>query len=333
MLIRHDFRRSLTLFDQALYSLGSAGKSTRFKSIISIPGVSFTQSLVHFLALPDYPCDPCTHQSLPEPFQMPQFQPYEIIDGQYDKGMVLIADHAMNRLPPHYGTLGLPQAAFARHIAYDIGIEGLTRTLADRLGVPAVMSCFSRLLIDPNRGEDDPTLVMKISDGAIVPGNHPMTTGEWQNRLDTYHRPYHRAVADMIGTSASASGRSPLVLSLHSYTPFWKTAPRPWHAAVLWDSDHRAVYPLLDMLRAPGDIVVGDNEPYDGALKGDTLYRHCMVRGIAHALLEVRQDLIADSTGIEHWTNRLAPVFNALNDMPDLHEYRIFPSRTGPYGD
>ncbi|MGV1751920.1 N-formylglutamate amidohydrolase [Agrobacterium sp. CG674] len=262
---------------------------------------------------------------------MPDFQPYEIIEGDYDKGMVLLADHATNLLPPAYGDLGLPPQAFQRHIAFDIGIEGLTRKLAERLGVPAVMSRFSRLLIDPNRGEDDPTLIMKISDGAIIPGNHPITKHEWDLRLNAFHRPYHKAVDGVLGRVADASGKAPLVFSLHSYTPFWKTVARPWHAAVLWDTDRRAVHPLLAHLRAAGDILVGDNEPYDGALKGDTMYRHCMVKGLAHALLEVRQDLIGDEAGIEAWAVRLAPIFAAMNADPTLHDYKQFASRTGPY--
>ena len=262
--------------------------------------------------------------------EMQDFIPFEIIEGDYDTGLVLLADHAMNRLPEAYGSLGLPKSAFDRHIAYDIGIEKLTRRLAAMLNVPAVLSCFSRLLIDPNRGEDDPTLVMKISDGAIVPGNHPITEEEWNHRLDTYHRPYHRAVERTIA-KAGASGRAPLVLSLHSYTPAWKGVPRPWHAAILWDSDDRAVLPFLKLLRGPGDILVGDNEPYDGALRGDTMYRHCMTSGTPHALLEVRQDLIADDAGIEAWAERLAPIFTALNADPTLHEFKVYPSRTGPY--
>lgn len=262
---------------------------------------------------------------------MHEFIPFEIIPGDHDKGLVLLADHAMNRLPERYGRLGLPETAFSRHIAYDIGIEGLTRNLADKLGVPAVLGCFSRLLIDPNRGEDDPTLIMKISDGAIISGNHPISTEEWNSRVETFHRPYHHAVARTIDAVAEQSGKAPLVLSLHSYTPAWKGVPRPWHAAVLWDSDERAVRPLLSGLRATGDILVGDNEPYDGALKGDTMYRHCMVTGIPHALLEVRQDLIADDAGIAAWAERLAPIFEALNADPALHAYEIHPSRTGPY--
>ncbi len=262
---------------------------------------------------------------------MSDFQPYEIIEGDYDKGMVLLADHATNLLPAGYGDLGLPQTAFKRHIAFDIGVEGLIRNLASRLGVPAVMSRFSRLLIDPNRGEDDPTLIMKISDGAIIPGNRDITQEEWDLRLNSFHRPYHNAVDGVLGRVGRKTGMAPLVFSLHSYTPFWKAFARPWHAAVLWDTDHRAVTPLIAKLNAAGDIMVGDNEPYDGALKGDTMYRHCMVKGMAHALLEVRQDLIADDAGIAAWAERLAPIFAAMNDDPTLHEYQTFASRTGPY--
>ncbi|MBB4275926.1 putative N-formylglutamate amidohydrolase [Rhizobium mongolense] len=262
---------------------------------------------------------------------MNPFQSFEILPRNHDSGMVILGDHAMNRLPERYGRLGLPESAFSRHIAYDIGIEGLVRELSARLGVPAVLGGFSRLLIDPNRGEDDPTLIMKISDGAIIPGNHPITDEEWNYRIEAFHRPYHSAVSKTIDKVANATGKAPLVLSLHSYTPAWKGVARPWHAAVLWDSDHRAVAPLLDMLSRDPDLMVGDNEPYDGALKGDTMYRHCMVTGIPHALLEIRQDLIGNEAGICEWAERLAPIFAAMNAHPALHEYNVHVSRTGPY--
>ncbi|ODR90567.1 N-formylglutamate amidohydrolase [Sinorhizobium alkalisoli] len=264
---------------------------------------------------------------------MRHYSPYEIIKGNPAQGLVLLADHAMNRLPPEYDRLGLPESAFARHIAYDIGIESLTRQLSAALDSPAVLGCFSRLLIDPNRGEDDPTLIMRISDGAIVPGNHPISTDEWQRRLDRFHRPYHQAVSQTIAEVAAAGARAPLVISLHSFTPAWKGVARPWHAAVLWDNDPRAVFPLIERLEAAGDILVGNNEPYDGALRGDTMYRHCMAAGIPHALIEIRQDLIADDTGVAAWAERLAPILAALNAMPALHAYQRHPSRTGTYRD
>ena len=258
---------------------------------------------------------------------MPDHKPFEILDGDYDKAMVLLADHATNIVPEPYARLGLPESAFSRHIAYDIGVEALTRRLARSLGVPAVLSRFSRLLIDPNRGEDDPTLVMKISDGAIIPGNYPLSPEERERRLNLFHRPYHRAVSETIARAAKTSGRAPLVISLHSYTPVWTNVPRPWHAAILWDSDFRASGQLIARLREAGDILVGDNEPYDGALKNDTLYRHCTLNGTPHTLLEVRQDLIGDEAGVESWAQRLHPIFAAMNDDEALHAYEIHPSR------
>ncbi|AJY46344.1 N-formylglutamate amidohydrolase [Martelella endophytica] len=259
---------------------------------------------------------------------MPNVNAFEILDGEYDRGLVLLADHATARVPESYGNLGLDPSVFTRHIAYDIGVEMLTRKLAETLSCPAVMSTFSRLLIDPNRGEDDPTLVMKISDGAIIPANHPLSEEERHYRLDHFHRPYHTAVGGVLERVARQSGRVPLVLSIHSFTHAWKGVARPWHAGVLWDGDPRIARPLIDRLAAIEGVVVGDNEPYDGALKGDTMNRHCMETGIPHALLEVRQDLIGDEAGVNLWAKRLAPIFADLNDDPALHVIRRYPSRT-----
>ncbi|TDH35865.1 N-formylglutamate amidohydrolase [Pseudohoeflea suaedae] len=254
-------------------------------------------------------------------------QSFEILPGDSTSALVLLADHAMNVVPEPYGTLGLPGSAFSRHIAYDIGVESLTRGLSERLGVPAVMSTFSRLLIDPNRGEDDPTLIMKLSDGAIIPANHPLTASERERRLENWHRPYHRAVENTIAQVEEASGRTALVISIHSFTPYWKQYARPWHAGLLWDSDPRAVIPFLELLRQDPALVVGDNEPYDGALKNDCMYRHCTARGRPHALLEVRQDLIGDEAGIAAWVERLVPILERLNARSELHQTLVHASR------
>jgi predicted N-formylglutamate amidohydrolase len=101
--------------------------------------------------------------------------PFEIVPGDPARGFVLTCDHALNRLPPRYGTLGLGPEALERHIAFDPGARAVTLALAARLGAPAVLSTFSRLLIDPNRGRDDPTLVMRLSDRAVIPATSPST--------------------------------------------------------------------------------------------------------------------------------------------------------------
>lgn len=255
------------------------------------------------------------------------FAPFQIVEGDRKSGLVLVGDHAGRALPDEYGDLGLPPSEFERHIAYDIGVEGLTRQLAKLTGAPAVMATFSRLLIDPNRGDDDPTLIRQLYDGTVVPANYPMSAAERERRLDLFYRPYHDALGSMIASVHAETGTAPFVFSLHSFTPVMQGKARPWHAGVLWDSDPRAPLPLIEMLARDPTLVVGDNEPYDGALRGDTMYKHCIVNGFAHALLEVRQDLIGDAAGVESWAQRLAPMIVALNGLPGMHDVKQFGSR------
>ncbi len=99
---------------------------------------------------------------------------------------------------------GFPTTEFDRHIAYDIGVEMVTRKLAALTGAPAVLAGFSRLLIDPNRGEDDPTLIRQLYDGTVVPANYPMAPEERERRLDRFYRPYHDAVGAMIASVAAS---------------------------------------------------------------------------------------------------------------------------------
>ncbi len=256
--------------------------------------------------------------------------PVERIAGSRGAHLLFLCDHASNALPPRYGTLGLPEAQLARHIGYDIGAAAMTRRLAERLGAPAVLSTFSRLLIDPNRGADDPTLVMRLSDGAIVPGNARVDAAEVAHRRETYWRPYRDAVREAID-ALSARGTTPVVVSMHSFTHRWKGVPRPWEIGVLWDTDDRFAVPLMAGLRAAG-FLVGDNEPYDGALEGDTLDEEVTRRGIAGLLIEARQDLVGDEAAARAVADRIAPVLETVAAQPALHRPAFIRSRTGRHG-
>ncbi len=258
------------------------------------------------------------------------FAPFDLVEGDASRGILLVCDHARRDLPQEYGTLGLPPEEFERHIAYDIGVETVTRELAALLGAPAVLAGFSRLLIDPNRGEDDPTLIRQLYDGTIITGNYPLSATERQRRLDMFYRPYHDAVSAATASVAARSRRAPFLFSVHSFTPVMQGMIRPWHAGVLWDRDDRVARPLIDALGEDPSLVVGDNEPYDGALRGDTMFRHAIVNGYPHALIEIRQDLIATPAMAAGWAQRLAPVVEAINRRPDIHQVRHFGSRTGP---
>ena len=255
-------------------------------------------------------------------------KPYRRIDGDVGLGLLILCDHAENTLPEAYGTLGLRPEDLHRHIAYDLGAAGVAERLADTLGAPALLTKFSRLLIDPNRGLDDPTLVMQISDGLVVPGNIGIDANEIASRIVRYYEPYHRAIDRAVETGLAA-GKPPIMLAIHSFTQAWKGVPRPWHVSVLWDKDPRLAVPLLSGLQAIPEIEVGDNVPYSGQLKGDTLYRHATARGLAQALVEVRQDLILSPEGQEEWAERLAEVLRrVLAAEAALHAIELHGSNT-----
>ena len=233
------------------------------------------------------------------------YQPF-FIDGSDRPGRWLVTcDHAANTVPPFVngGDLGLPAADMTRHIAYDPGTAGLARALGAALDSPVIRSNFSRLVIDPNRGEDDPTLLMKLYDGTIIPANRAISAEAVLERRRRCYDPYHTALAGL------AARPGTILLSVHSFTPRLNgRPPRPWQIGVLSAGDRRLADPLLDLLRAEGDLCVGDNEPYSGHLPGDAVDRHALRHGRPNALLELRNDLIAAPEAQQAWAHRLAPL-------------------------
>jgi len=240
---------------------------------------------------------------------------FEIIGTNRPARWLITCDHASNHIPADVngGGLGLAAADMNRHIAYDIGAAGVTRHLARLLDAAAILSKFSRLVIDPNRGEDDPTLMMRLYDGTIIPGNRHADAAEIQRRTQTCYHPYHAAYADL-----AARRTDTIILAIHSFTPHLKSGtPRPWHIGLLFADDRRLSAPLLARLRAEPDLCVGENQPYIGHLPGDAVDRHALQHGRANVLIELRNDLITKPADQQQWAARLAPmlseVLNASN--------------------
>jgi predicted N-formylglutamate amidohydrolase len=232
--------------------------------------------------------------------------------------LVFVCDHASNALPPEYGSLGLPPEAFSRHIAYDIGAAEVTRALAGAFGATAVLGPFSRLLIDLNRGPDDPTLVMKLSDRAIIPGNARADMREISKRLHLFYQPYHDRIEAEIARR-QAEHQSPVLVSIHSFTPNWRGYQRPWHVGILWsEKDPRLAQFMLQRLGREAELIVGDNEPYSGELEGDCMDQHAVARGFAHVLIELRQDLVDTEEKARKWATRLKPILQDAVESLDL---------------
>lgn len=223
---------------------------------------------------------------------------------------LVTCDHASNRVPDWVagGDLGIAAPDMARHIAWDPGAAGVARALADLLDAPAILSDFSRLVIDPNRGEDDPTLIMQLYDGTIIPANRNLDPAGREARLNRLYRPYHAALAALADTHPRRA-----ICAIHSFTPRLRGRPaRPWQLGVLYSHlDARLGVPLVQALREQGWIT-GENQPYGGHLPGDSIDRHALMHGRPNLLIEIRNDLIADADGQRLWAARLAPVIAAV---------------------
>lgn len=257
-------------------------------------------------------------KDLPHQHESRMTAPFEILGADRPGRWLIACDHASNRVPPEIGggTLGLPDAEMQRHIAWDVGAAGLTRHLAAALDSPAILSRFSRLVIDPNRGEDDPTLLMKLYDGTIIPGNRAADAAERAFRRDAFHRPYHVALAELADRRSDTA-----ILSVHSFTPRLRgRTPRPWQIGLLYAGDTRLARGMQDAIAADrvfadwveavsgAPLCLGNNQPYAGHLPGDTIDRHALAHGRLNILIELRHDLIATESQQADWASALAPI-------------------------
>ena len=238
-------------------------------------------------------------------------EPDPVMIGHADGGspFFLVADHAAWTLPRRVGTLGIPQAELARHIGWDIGIWEVSLHLAKALDAFLIGQAYSRLVIDCNRPPTNPTSIPQVSESTEIPGNAVLTPAERQARRQAIFVPYHNRIVQELDRRAE---RPTLFVAMHSMTNVYKGISRPWHAAVLYNNDLGFGRVMLEALRAEGDIVVGENEPYTVSAASDySAPVHAERRGLPYLELEIRQDLIAGEDGQRAWAARLARVLPA----------------------
>jgi predicted N-formylglutamate amidohydrolase len=232
--------------------------------------------------------------------------PVSTYNSQEKSSFLLAVDHGGNLIPRALGRLGLTETDCRRHIAWDIGIAGLARLLADQLKANLIEQNYSRLVIDCNRPLDADASIATVSEDTAIPGNAHVSNGERKARAREIFEPYHAQIAAELDRRRGANLPTALI-SLHSFTPVFKGVSRPWHAGVLYNRDPRLARPLLALLDADDDLLVGDNAPYLVSDATDyTIPVHGERRGLPHALVEIRQDLIEDESGQREWAVRLA---------------------------
>ena len=230
----------------------------------------------------------------------------QILRPQAPGRFVFLCDHASQFVPAELRDLGLPASELARHIGWDIGAAGVTATLSDIFDAPAILCQTSRLVIDCNRHLDAPDLIPAISDGTMIPGNLHLSEADRAARIERWFHPYHDAVESVL-LEREARGVESIVVSIHSMTPSLAGEPRPWQIALSSYLDRSLADPVLALLRRPGDVVVGDNQPYDLDPQVDySVPFHALRRGLPHLQVEFRQDEIAEAAGQRNWARRLA---------------------------
>jgi len=219
---------------------------------------------------------------------------------------LLVADHAGVASPRALGRLGVAGAEWQRHIAWDIGIAGLARLLSDALDATLIRQNYSRLVIDCNRPLDAASSIPEISELTPIPGNTGLSEAAKTARAQAIFWPYHERIEAELERRRQV-GRPTALIALHSFTPEFKGLARPWHVALLSNRDRRLPDRLLDLLKQEHGLVVGDNQPYFVSDATDyTIPAHGERHGLPHALIEIRQDLIAEDPGQRQWAERLA---------------------------
>jgi len=240
-------------------------------------------------------------------------------DGDTRRAPVIVCcDHAGLAVPMRLGDLGVAAAAFATHIAGDLGAREVSMHLARRLRAPLLLANYSRLVIDLNRHLDDATLIPTVSDGVDIPGNFNLTEAHRRQRIDELFTPYHACYRKLVDDLQSRFARG-LIIAAHSFAPRMRgdATMRPWHFGVLWDDQREVAEALINNLRAlDGDLCIGDNRPYHAnAPRGYAMDAHAQSRGVNMALIEIRQDLIARAAG-QRWAaeilhRAIAPLMDA----------------------
>jgi predicted N-formylglutamate amidohydrolase len=220
---------------------------------------------------------------------------------------VLICEHASSHMPARYARLGLPPGAELGHIGWDIGAAALACALSLRLDAALALASYSRLLIDLNRPLHAPASIPEISERTAIPGNIGLAEAERRLRVERIFEPFHDRVAALIAARERA-GRRTRLLAVHSFTPVFMGAARPWRLGVLAGASRKLAKTLLAQLQAasPG-VVMALDEPYRVAIDEDyAIPVHGDARGHDALLIEVRNDELGGAETVAVWADRLA---------------------------
>jgi len=241
--------------------------------------------------------------------------PVEVFNASGSAPYLLTCEHASNTIPLGLGDLGLEPRHLERHIAWDIGADGLSRMMATILDAPLVLQKFSRLVIDCNRPYQAVDFIPEVSDGTEVPGNSGLSPKQREARINEIHTPYHAQITSILDDRL-AEGKKTALVAVHSFTPRLEAnpGPRPWDVGLLYNKHEDLSRHVHDELEIEADhLHFTFNEPYRVCDHEDyTIPVHGEKRGIPNMLFEVRNDHIADRAGQREWAELLGGILNRV---------------------
>lgn len=236
---------------------------------------------------------------------------FELLNVRGGSDVVLVCDHASNRIPLQLANLGISAQQVNSHIALDLGASDVARHLSVLLDAPLILSNYSRLVIDCNRLPESSGSILDSNDGIAIPGNLGLTAQQCKQRRQLFFDPYHDAINNLLQARA---GRTTCLLSIHSFTPFLFGVDRPWHIGVCYQDDSVCAAQWLTALRSQLEVPVGDNQPYSIEADVDyTLPFHGGKHGIDAVMLEIRQDQINRAARAKRWSQIIASAWQQSN--------------------
>ena len=249
--------------------------------------------------------------------------PVEVVNPDGAGDIVLICEHAGNLIPHSLNALGLDQDVLESHVAWDPGAAPVARSMAALLDAPLVLQRFSRLVYDCNRPPDAEGAMPARSEVFDIPGNIRLSDAARAARVDAVYRPFRASTATILDRMVEA-GKTPAVVTIHSFTPVFHGKPRTVELGLLHDADTRLTDAMLEASADWPDLDIRRNEPYgpgDGVTH--TLRVDAIARGLPNVMIEVRSDLIAEPRQQSAMAARLAGlVREGLGRMPSIETPR-----------
>lgn len=203
--------------------------------------------------------------------------------------VLLVCEHASNRIPEEYADLGLSKTDKASHAAWDLGALDISKKLSKLLDATLVISTVSRLVYDCNRPPSSPDAMRPKSEQIVVPGNRALTPSDKTSRVETVYEPFK----DLLSDTITSYSHKPILVTIHSFTREYYDQTRDQDIGLIYDQDSQLSLAMMKHSQSFEDYKFALNEPYskeDGVTY--TLKLHGTDNGINNVMIEVCNDLL-----------------------------------------